>query len=65
MDQAQMLIIVDMLNDFCKPDGVLYCGDAVPEVIKNRWRTYAKTPAVVIALYQFEVFRQPTGVCLV
>ncbi len=35
MDQAQMLIIVDMLNDFCKPDGVLYCGDAVPEVIKN------------------------------
>jgi len=32
------LLIIDMLNDFIKPDGVLYCGkkaeEIVPEIIK-------------------------------
>jgi len=27
------LLIIDMLNDFVKPDGVLYCGKKAEEII--------------------------------
>lgn len=47
------LIIVDMLNDFIHPDGVLYCGDdatAIVPFVAKRLEIYRKAQDAVIYL---------------
>lgn len=47
------LIIVDMLNDFIQPDGVLYCGDSVKRIvpfIQQQLERYRKAKDEVIYL---------------
>lgn len=50
---TKALIIVDMLNDFIDPEGVLYCGEAALDIvphIKKRLDSFRKTEHPVIFL---------------
>lgn len=50
---VKALIIVDMLNDFIHPEGVLYCGDdasAIVPFVKKRLEMYRKAKDAVIYL---------------
>lgn len=47
------LIVVDMLNDFIKPDGALYCGKSAEDIVqrvKNKVEGYKDSKYVVIYL---------------
>lgn len=51
--ETDVLIIVDMLNDFIDPQGVLYCGESVKPivpVIKQRLDAYRRQNGSVIYL---------------
>ncbi len=48
------LIIVDMLNDFIRPEGALYCGpqaEAIVDFIAGRLQHYRNTDQAVIFLH--------------
>ncbi len=48
---AKALLVIDMLNDFLEPQGVLYCGDKVREIIpevKSLVESFLKEDSEVI-----------------
>ena len=52
----KVLIIVDMLNDFIKPDGALFCGDSAVDIIEPIGKKVAeldKLKDYVISLQDF------------
>lgn len=53
MESKKALIIVDMLNDFMKKEGTLYCGDSADKIvnkIKTRLDTFRSNNDAIIFL---------------